>query len=233
MKIVKGLILFMIMLVIFNQCKSDDGPELLDETEQNVLDDLAIQHYLAEHYFDPNGRVTKFNEESTDDDNETALIQLAEQHGDYFIVKNPNITADGRAVVENTQDSILIQYTLFGYRATRTNDTIRYGVPVGYFSTVHQTGYAQWDPTFYHVPRVGNVRPEQFEIPAIVQGIKHFNSTDRSALDEPAVNFQGIIIAPSRAAYGRRVNQMSVPFDTSIILNFELLKVMDRNTATD
>ncbi|MDO5509516.1 MAG: hypothetical protein Q4F57_02355 [Weeksellaceae bacterium] len=231
MKIWKGAVILAAIMLTFTQCSKDDEPSLLPVEEQNVIDDLAIGKYLQEHYFDSDGRVTRFDESSEADDSETPLSQLAEQHGEFYVVKNPAVNAEGRAVVSNLQDSILIQYSLLGFRASRTNDTIRYGEPSTYYSTVHQSGYAQWDPTFYYVPRTSSVRPEQYEIPAIVEGLKHFNSTGRGPLENPPVRFQGIIIAPSRAVFGRNTNQMSIPFDVSMVLNFELLQVVDRDSV--
>lgn len=215
------------VLVFFANCKNDDSNELLPQQEQNKLDDQAIVNYLKKHYFDDNGRVKELKK--ADADNQTALYKLAKQvDNGYWYVKNPKIKGDKRAVKDNTKDSILLQYDMKIFKATKVKDTVRYASLTPLSSTINTSGYPIWDPAFYYTKAPKGVNLDFYTIEGFVDGIKHFKSTGRNSDDTPAVNFQGLIIIPSRLAYNRSSNALKVGADQSVIINFELYKVIDR-----
>ena len=81
------------------------------------------------------------------------------------------------------------------------------------------------------------VKREHLELKNFIEGLKHFKTTNRSTND--LYNFQGVIILPSRLAYGRNKvyssgvgisDQLSAYRDISYIFNFELPKIEKRTT---
>lgn len=230
-------ILMLGVFITFSACKSDDdGNNQLPQEQQNQVDDEAIVLYLKQHYFNSVGKPIKFDDADESDDEETPLYNLAQQvDGGYWYVKRPDFEANGRSVTNNENDSILIQYelkTLYAQLNT-VKDSVYYSTPTTYGSTINTTGLPQWDPDFYYKELTeeqqdSNYQRSWYEIESIVQGLTHFNSTDKEEIDLPAVNFQGMIIAPSRLVFGRERNALNFIHDTSIILNFELYQVLDR-----
>lgn len=224
------LTLIMAVLLGFMSCKNDDdGTDLLSQEDQNQVDDQAIVKFLQDHYFNSVGKVMKFSEVNANDDNETPLYQIAQQGaGGYWYVKKPGFIAEGRAVNNPDNDSILLQYELNYFYGKRNNDSVYYTTPTSVSTTINTTGLPIWDPSFYHYRETESNRDEWFEMEGIQEGLKHFNSTGRNATDLPAVNFQGLIIVPSRQVFERDRNAFSFGADTSVMLNFELYQVIDR-----
>lgn len=223
----KYLFVSVVILVFFANCKSDDSDDLLPQEEQNKLDDQAIVNYLKNHYFDNHGRAKEIKKNNPD--NHTVLYELAKQvDNGYWYVKNPNIVGEYRAVKDNKKDSILLQYDMKIFKAHKHNDTVKYNNISTFSSTTNTSGYPIWDPAFYYTKIPKGTNLDYYTIEGFVDGIKHFKSTNREADQTPAVNFQGLIIIPSRLAYERRNNALKIGYDQSIVVNFELYKVLDR-----
>ncbi|MDO5655449.1 MAG: hypothetical protein Q4G27_04845 [Flavobacteriaceae bacterium] len=223
---------FSVLLIGFTSCKNDDdGNNLLPQEEQNQVDDATILKFLNEHYFNEVGKITKFRDDVSSDDAMPSLMSNAERaNAGYWFVKRPGHLAEGRSVVNPDNDSILIQYELLYYNARKNGDSVNYSEPVNFSSTINTTGYPIWDPSFYHHRNSTNDnRAEWYEMEGVQDGLKHFQATGRSALDLPAVDFQGVIVVPSRLVFGRDRNTFGFGPDTSVILNFELYQVIDRN----
>ena len=233
MKLNPFAMLLLVFFAVFTSCKSDDdGEDLLPQEEQNQVDDSAIALFLQQHYFNSVGKVIKFSDANSADDNETPLSQLAERGPDgYWYVHKPGYIAEGRSVNNPQNDSILIQYELKYFYGRKTNDSIYYTEPSTYSTTINTTGLPIWDPTFYYYQSSTNTDNNRawYEMEGIQQGLSHFNSTGRSATDLPAVDFQGFIIVPSRLVFERDRNTFGFTADTSVMLNFELYRVIDRN----
>lgn len=223
----KYLFLSTVILVFFANCKSDDSDDLLPQEEQNKLDDEAIVSYLKNHYFDNNGKAKEIKKNNPD--NHTALYELAKQvDNGYWYVKNPNIVGIDKTVTDNTKDSILLQYDMKIFKANKVNDSVTYSNLSTFSSTINTSGYPIWDPAFYYAKTPEGINLDYYTIEGFVKGIKHFKSTNREADQTPSVNFQGLIIIPSRLAYERRNNALKIGYDQSVVVNFELYKVLDR-----
>lgn len=226
-------ILLLLFFVTISSCKNDDdGPILLPQEEQNRVDDLAIVKFLQDHYFNSVGKVTKFRDDINTDDNETPLHDIAEMNSSgYWIVQRPDFQASGRKVTNAENDSILIQYELNGFIGKIKNDSVFYSTPYNISTTINTTGYPIWDPAFYYkkIASTSTALKKSYEIEGIQEGLKHFHSTNKEMDGMPAVDFQGLIIVPSRLVFDREYNVFSLAHDTSVYLNFELYQVIDRS----
>lgn len=228
-------ILMLGVFITFSACKSDDdGNDQLPQEQQNEVDDEAIVLYLKKHKFNSVGKVVEI--EALSDEEDTPLYSLAQQvDGGYWYVKRPDYVANGRSVVNKENDSILIQYELktFYGKLNTQKDSVYYTTPSRYTSTINTTGIPIGDPDFYHVnlneaQKDAGYQKNWYEMEGIVDGLTHFNSTEREEDALPAVDFQGVIVVPSRLVFGRDRNAFNFINDTSVILNFELYKVDDR-----
>lgn len=233
MKLQYLAVLLLTIFVSVSSCKSDDdGVDLLPQEQQNSIDDQAIVKFLNDHYFNSVGKVTKFRDDSPNDDEETPLAELAQMDpSGYWFVKRPGVEANGRAITNPENDSILIQYELAAFQGKTLNDSIYYTLPSNISTTINTTGFPIWDPSFYYkdISNLNNAQKKWYEMEGIQDGLKHFNSKDKAVDALPAVDFQGIIIVPSRLAFGRDYNTLNLGPDNSMYLNFELYKVIDRD----
>ncbi|MGI9525495.1 MAG: hypothetical protein ACR2MS_00130 [Weeksellaceae bacterium] len=241
MKIQRIILPVLVATSLFTACNSDDDkndPEevLLSQEEQNQVDDDAISLLLKDYYLNDQGKLTAFSDADPSDDNKTPLADIAVYHDmGYWTVKKQDYTSEGRKVADPEKDSILLQYEMFTYKGkiNKAKDSVSYATPQRFLSTINTTGYPSWDPTFYFKKitkeqEEAKITKSMYEIEAFQEGTKFFNSADKNMTDTPFVNFQGLIIIPSRLAFGRERNAMGVNIDQSIIVNFELYKVIDR-----
>ncbi|MBV7441564.1 hypothetical protein KRX57_09025 [Weeksellaceae bacterium TAE3-ERU29] len=231
MKIQNFLMIGLMFILLATSCDKDEYNNrinLIPIEERNQIDDKAIVKYLEEHYFDEDGKTTKFSETSKDDDGNTPLIDLAKKdESGFWYVKRPGVETPGITVTNNNQDKILLQYELQSFEANRgAEDKINF-TPVTILSTINTTGSPEWDPVFYYV----DTNKGYNEIKGFIDGIKYFNATNREVDAIPAVNFQGLIIIPSRLAYGRTPSRILQGYDQCVVVNFELYKVENRETG--
>lgn len=226
--------------ILFTACKNDDDVRELPVEEQNDIDDRAIVEYLQNHYFDPEkGLIKEFDAGDPGDDNYATLhSQGIKLPSGVWIVKKPGVVAEGRIAQDNTKDSILISHEIRVFKASYENLTGEqkpYKSIQTIASTINGSGTAIWDPSyyFYHIPSTmnDNVNLSHFVVEGFTEGLKQFNSTQTSGAD--LYNFQGAIIVPSRAAFGRDFvysgSALNYAYrDFSFVFNFELHKVIDR-----
>ncbi|MFV0143283.1 MULTISPECIES: hypothetical protein [Empedobacter] len=232
-------------------CNNDDDNGVSKETkipveERNALDDEAIQQYMEDYYFNPkNGRLTKFDTiKGNDDDAYPTLKSLAKQDNlGIWYAENPNHKGTGETIVSNDSTSIYISYDIGTFVATNSTDYKRkYGSVSTGGTTNSGDGSAIQDPSFYYfIPTAteikNGVKREYLELKNFVEGLKHFKTTERATTD--LYNFQGVIILPSRLAYGRNKvyssgvgisDQFSAYRDVSYIFTIELPKIEKRTT---
>ena len=226
----------------FTSCKSDDDSKELSVEQRNSLDDQAIEEYLEQHYFNPrNGKLVKFDTiTGNDDDQYTKLKDIAiKDPAGYYYAMRPGVAADSATIVGNDESEILISYEAKYFQATNDSDyRYKYGSILDFSNSINVgDGSAMKDPTFYFYQlsdaQIENgVRREHVELPNFTQALKKFKSTGTNGRD--LYNFQGVIILPSRLAYGRNKvytgTNLSDRYyrDYSFIFNFELHKVTPR-----
>ncbi len=229
--------------LFFAACKNDDDVQEISQEDQNQVDDEAIVQYLEDHYFEPErGLIKKYDDEDETDDEYPNLKSLGTKlNSGVWVIKRPEVPAEGPSVIENTQDSIWISYDSKMFRASNDNvetDGDRlYGTTSAFFNTINSTGVAAWDPYFYYSHLTdemisNDITLSHFVIEGFVEGLKQFKSTQTSGTD--LYNFQGAIIVPSRLAYARDYiysgGQLrnDIYRNVSFIFNFELHKVIPR-----
>lgn len=230
----------------FWACSDDDGTfkiKDIPQDERNELDDLAILQYLEDHYFETEfGMIKSFNDSIQEDETTPSLLTLGTKlPSGVWVVKRPEYEAEGPAVTDNSKDSILISFN--SARWVSSDDDLAEGQRLyekntaTFFNTIYTTGTPAWDPLFYYV----NITPAMeeneidesfFVIPGFVEGLKQFQSTDTDGVE--VFDFQGAILVPSRAAYGRRTTFLEgqkdpIKYrDNCFVFNLELHKVIPR-----
>lgn len=228
MKIRNFWIIGLFLFLSATACKRDELPieRLLPIEERNQIDDAAVEKYLEEHYFNEKGKTTKYGTEP-DDEQRPSLMSLATKDpSGFWYVKNPEVSATGEKVVNNEVSKILLQYDMFYFIASKNDKgEINYS-PSVLASTINTTGKPE-EPVFYHAGEDASSK-KLYEIKSFIEGIKHFNATQRTVDALPAVHFQGLIIAPSRLVFGRESNKILNSSDFSVVINFELLQVSPR-----
>lgn len=235
---------FTILAIVFafSACKNDDDNGEPSIADQNKWDDEAILAYLEDHYFEPErGMIKRFDvNDSVDDDYPNLLSQGTKLPSGVWVIKKNDFVAEGRSVVNNAQDSILLSYETRIFKANKeelADGQKPYTIDLQtLYSTINASGTPQWDPYFYYTHLTPTMiddgrKMEHYVIEGFVEGIKYFQSTANDGLD--AYNFQGAIIVPSRAAFARDVDYIggspSYNFrNFSFVFNFELHKVIDR-----
>lgn len=238
-----GLALLAIGLV-FTSCKSDDDNDDLPQDEQNQIDDTAIVEYLEEHYFDPaRGLIKKYDEVVTADSIPNLKSLGTKLPSGVWIIPRAGVPAEGEIADDNLKDSILISYNSMRFKATYEDlgeGEEPYSKYQGsFYNTIYSSGTAAYDPIFYYTKITDamaekNIDLTYFTIEGFLEGLKHFKSTQTNGSD--LYNFQGAIVVPSRLAYGRDfvfLNGMldqNTYRDNSFVFNFELHKVLPRNT---
>lgn len=237
--------------LLFGSCKSDDDVNEVSIEDQNQVDDEAIVQYLEDHYFSPErGLIKKYDEDDESDDEYPNLKSLGTKlNSGVWIIKRPGVIAEGPAITTNAQDSILISYDIKYFRASNqdlTEGQTLYNsiTPMQYGSTINGAGTPNWDLTyfspqsFYHVKLTqtmieNDINEQHFIMEGFLEGLKQFNSTQTTGVD--LYNFQGAIIVPSRAAFGRDFvywgGQLrnDIYRDLTFVINFELHKFVPRN----
>ncbi len=230
----------------FTSCKSDDDNKELSVEQQNSLDDQAIEEYLERHYFSAdNGKIATFDTiTGNEDDNYPSLKQLAvKDPAGYYYAYRPDVEAEGPSIVSSDESEILISYDVKTFEATNDMNTYKYkyGSIYNYANTINTgDGSATTDPSFYYYELTetqikNGIKREHVELKYFAEALKKFKSTLRSGRAQ--YNFQGVIILPSRLAYGRNkmytgsaVTANHSYRNASFIFNFELDKVTPRDS---
>jgi len=226
----------------FTSCKSDDDSKELSVEQRNSLDDQAIEEYLEQHYFNPtNGKLIKFDTiTGNEDDQYPKLKDLAiKDPAGYYYAMRPGVTADSATIVSNDASEILLSYDAKFFQATDDTDyKYKYGSVMDFANSINSgDGSAVKDPSFYFAKLTdalieNGVKREHIELPYFADALKKFKSTGTNGRD--LYNFQGVIILPSRLAFGRNKvytgSNLSDRYyrDYSFIFNFELHKVTPR-----
>lgn len=237
----KWEITILLIGLVVSSCRSNDDDGDLPQTEQNQVDDQAISQYLDDHYFDPErGLITKFE---GSEENYPSLKSLGiKLPSGVWVIKRPDVEAEGPAIANNKTDSILISFNSSRFKASYEDleeGQKPYERYTGlFYNTIYSTGTPAWDPIFYyhHINQNenSNIDLSYYVIEGFVEGLKHFNSTQTNGTD--IYNFQGAILVPSRAAYGRDFVYLNGILDNttyrdqSFVFNFELHKVIPKNT---
>lgn len=188
---------------------------VIEQSVQHTIDNDAAQLYLNTHYFDAKGNPKEFSDTDTSDDNFPKLINLnpVTLPSGVIYIKRSSPTS-GQAILAN--DSLHFQAKITSYYAVKTDNVSKYGSELTFINTIATTGVPVKDPAFYHVKQsILNAYPtfprSYYELEGFQEAIKAMNSYEIN--NEVNYNFQGLILIPSRAAFGRDAHFDYIGYD--------------------
>ncbi|SHK38892.1 hypothetical protein [Epilithonimonas mollis] len=230
-------------VAVLQGCKKDnnDDEEVVQLTveEQKDYDDAAIVDFMNTHYLDSKGLIVAFDDTTDTDNNEKKLSDynfVKLPSGVIYIVKPGAQPDPGKDIATN--DIISIMQATKTYTASKVNDKFVLNNEATFVNNITNTGVPSVDPAYYYVKssviknyndaNKTNVGRDFFEIEGLKEALKFFRSYDN--LDFASdYNMQGIIIVPSRAAYGRDDSIYGTIYaNRSFVFNFQLYNTKTR-----
>lgn len=222
-------------LVVLQGCKKDDDE--VDETvvltveEQNTYDDAAATKFMEDHYFDSKGLITAFSSTVDTDDNYPKLSSYPHEKlpSGVIYIKRATAQPDPGKEIGSTDVISLFQVTK-SYVSSKTNDIISFGGESTFIDNVLGSGVPTSETPYFYVKQSildkyntangTNHGRSFYEIEGLQEGLKYFKAYDNL---DPATdyNLQGVIIVPSRAAFGRENNVYSY-MNRSFVFNFQI-----------
>lgn len=208
----KALLYTSILLLSLSSCRQDDmtalptiPKEVSDINVQNANDDKAIAKYLDEHYLDNLGRIQSTNGVDMKAGNFKKLSELKPTtlpSGVIVIIRDGAQPNPGTVI--GTTDKIRIMQKSKSFVAIENNG-IQYEGEADFINTIDGSGAPDEDPLYYYAkPEVmaASGKPSSYyEIEGFKEGLQLFRSFNKT--DDENYNLQGVIIVPSRAAFGR------------------------------
>jgi len=248
----KILFCFLWVTLLFS-CKEDDyfAPTypILDQAKQNDYDDKAIKNYLENTYITDRGKITSSKTDVNNDEIENRkladLNPITLPSGVVYIMIPDAQPEDG--ITLGADDYLSFQQVGFAMRAVETDGEIKFANEVSFNNTIDGSGIPLNDPMWYHVPQSvldkakennstegdeARTQRSYYEIEGFQEAILKFKSFDLP--NEANYNMQGIIIVPSRAAFGKdpHYNYVGIGLnDFSFVFNFQLYRAHPRTEA--
>lgn len=239
----KKIFLYLLVIgVTMASCRKDDpNPNTdveVDATTQNGYDDEAITKFLQDNYFDEKGNVKGFNGDIKPDSTHVKLADLQPvklPSGVVFIKREGAQPTAGKTI--GATDSIKIMINAVSFKATNDNNNIALRSPATFQNTIMGSGIPMVDPAFYYVKQnvldaatteVAKQR-SYYEIEGFREALQLFTSFDMQ--DSDNYNLQGVILVPSRAAFGKEPHFNYTGFslkDRSFVINFQMYNTYTR-----
>jgi hypothetical protein len=229
----------------FTACKKDGEVETFVEPDdiavRNSYDDQAIQKFMNDNYLDSQGNIKTFSSTDTSDDNEKKLSELSPQKlssGVIYIVRNGAQPTSGVTLETNPEATNATQIRTMMranyYLATNTDGNVAFTTSGVLANTINGSGSPLTDPMFYYVKKsvketAGKER-SYYEIEGLQEGLKYFKGYANLS-DGDAYNLQGVIIVPSRAAFGRDAHYNYTGYslkNNCFVFNFQIYKANPR-----
>lgn len=239
-KIIFGLLVLGVGMV---SCRKDlPNPNVeveVDAGTQNAYDDQAIAKFLQENYLDSRGNIKAFDTKTSPD---SAHVKLADLNpitlpsGTVYIVKTNAQPNPGKVI--GVTDSIKIMENVMTYKALKGDDGIvGFGSSYPFRNNTTGSGMPDVDPAYYYVKKavLDNATTDAakqrsfYEISGFGEALRKFMSYQIPDTDN--YNLQGVIIVPSRAAFGKNphFNYSGISFkDRSFIFNFQMYNTYTR-----
>lgn len=234
---------FAFLALALSSCKNDSADEIvapvvLDAATQNTYDDQAIVTFLDEHYLDDRGNIKTFT--TTDVPSATkiklsALNPVTLPSGVVYIMRAGAQPVDGKTIGET--DIISLMSATFTYSARKVDDKVLFTSPVVLRNTIASTGSPELDPPYYYANKKllatnATVGRSFYEIEGFGEALRKFKAFDQA--DSANYNLQGVILVPSRAAFGKDASANYIQsislMDRSFVFNFQVYKTQTRPT---
>lgn len=221
--------------MVFTSCRKDETIATYKEPEdiatQNYYDNEAAKKFLTDNYLDVQGNIKAFDPNDPSDDNNTPLSNMNPQtdpnSGVIHIVRL-NAQPNPGTIIGNT-DVIRIMSKGLGYLAMDVDGVIKYSSPSAFVNNIQGNGVPSIDPMYYYVKNAtmtASGKPRSYyEMEGFQEGIRKFLAFNIP--DSNNYNLQGVIIVPSRAAFGRDEHY---PYQNlnwrnrSFVFNFQVYK---------
>lgn len=231
----------------FSACKKDDDPQTFVEPDdvavRNTYDDQAIQKFLNDNYLDTQGNVKAFSATDTIDDHEKKLAELNPvklPSGVIYIVRAGAQPSPGKAI--GATDVLRMMVRANYYLATNTDGTVALtgsSVSPYLINTINGGGSPISDPMWYYVKKqvlqdaTTDVAKDKkyYEIEGFQEGLKYFKAASPAMADGDAYNLQGVILVPSRAAFGREAHYNYTGYslqNRTFVFNFQVYETKTR-----
>ncbi|WP_294286880.1 hypothetical protein [uncultured Chryseobacterium sp.] len=236
----------------FTACKKDDQVETFVEPDdvavRNSYDDQAIQKFMNDNYLDAQGNIKAFSSTDASDDSQKKLSELSPvtlPSGVIYIVRNGAQPSSGVTLDTNSESASATQIRTMMranyYLATNTDGNIAFNTSGALLNTINGSASPVTDPMFYYVKKAvlnagttdAAKQRSYYEIEGLQEGLKYFKGFQNMA-DGDAYNLQGVIIVPSRAAFGRSDHYNYIGYslkNTSFVFNFQIYKANVRPTS--
>ncbi|WP_336961074.1 hypothetical protein [Chryseobacterium contaminans] len=229
----------------FSACKKDDEVPTYQEPEdinvQNSYDDQAITKFMNENYLDAQGNIKAFSATDTSDDNEKKLSQLDFKtlpSGTIYIMRDGAQPAPGEAHEIKDNSVIRIMGRAYAYQAIDNNGTVLFSAQTPFLNTIDLSTIPAVDPMFFYVKKKTRTdlgkESSYFEIAGFKEALKKFGAFNLP--NEAPYNLQGVIIVPSRAAFGRNAHYpyQSISYrNKSFVFNFQIYGSRDRLSSEE
>lgn len=232
-KIFFGLAIFALAL---NSCKRDvTDPAVVapvyDAATQNTYDDQAAKQFLNDYFLDARGNIKPF---TTTDVPSATNIKLADLNpvtlpsGVIYIMRAGAQPTAGTAI--GATDVIRLLSNTLTYQATNTNNVVAFTSPQNFRNGVTGTGVPEVDPGYFYTKQsVLDADPTKtrsyYQIEGFSEALQKFQACNIP--DSANYNLQGIIIVPSRAAFGKdpHFNYTGYSLNNrSFVFNFQVYK---------
>ena len=231
-----------ISALALNSCKRDiteaaSAAIVYDAATQNTYDDQAAKQFMQDNFLDARGNIKPFT--TTDVPNATN-IKLADLNpvtlpsGVIYIVRPGAQPTTGTTI--GATDIIRLMSNTITYQATNTNNLVAFTSPQSFRNGVSVTGVPEVDPFYYYTKQsVIDSDPTKtrsyYQIEGFSEALQKFKAFNIP--DSDNYNLQGVIIVPSRAAFGKDPQFSYTGYslnDRSFVFDFQVYKTSTRPT---
>ena len=233
---------FTILSLALSSCKNnstDTVPVAIvyDAATQNKYDDQAAVQFLNDNFLDARGNIKPFT--ATDVPSATniklaSLNPVTLPSGVIYIARAGAQPSAGTTI--GSTDVIRLMSNTMYYQATKTNNLVSFTTPQSFRNGVSGTGVPEIDPGYYYTKQsvidadLTKTR-SYYQIEGFAEGLQYFKAFNIP--DSDNYNLQGIIIVPSRAAFGKDPHFNYTGFslnDKCFVFNFQVYKTSVRPT---
>lgn len=232
---------FAVLALALSSCKNDTTSPVTavvyDAATQNKYDDEAAQKFLNDYYLDSRGNIKPF---TTTDVPSATKVKLADLNpvtlpsGVIYIMREGAQPTPGTDI--GSTDVIRLMSNTLTYQATDTNNVVEFTSPQTFRNGVSGTGVPEVDPGYYYTKQsvvdAGTVKSHSYyEIEGFGEALRKFKAYNIP--DSDNYNLQGVIIVPSRDAFGKDPHFNYTGYslnDRSFVFNFQVYKTETRPT---